>query len=99
MICLVYLKGDLYWLILSLILCIQKVITARIRRMGEGNIFTLCVNPHLDGGGGGVPHPANRGVPHPADGGGILSWQGGMTSQVWRGYPIQGLDWGEGYSL
>ena len=26
--------------------------------MGEGNIFTLCVSPHLDGGGGGrVPRP------------------------------------------
>ena len=29
-------------------------ITARIRRMTEGYIFTLCVNPHL-GGGGGYP--------------------------------------------
>ena len=57
-------------------------ITARIRRMGEGNIFTLCVSPHLDGGGG-VPHPRSAwgGVSHPRSG-----W----------GYPIPGLD-GGGY--
>ena len=37
------------------------LITARIRRMGEGNIFSLCVSSHLDGGGGGVePLPRSR---------------------------------------
>ena len=28
--------------------------------MGEGNIFTLCVSPHV----GAVPPSANRGYPH-----------------------------------
>ena len=49
------------------------VITARIRRMGEGNIFTLCVSPHLNWrfGGGRLLHPANEG--------------GGTPCQVWTG--------------
>ena len=31
--------------------------TTRIRKMGKGNSFTLCVSPHLGGGGGtdGMP--------------------------------------------
>ena len=32
------------------------IITGRIRRMGEGTVFSLFVSPHLDGGGG-VPQP------------------------------------------
>ena len=50
--------------------------TARIRRMGEGNIFTLCVSPHLDVGGG---TPARSG------------WWGGGTlvRSGWWGYPSQ----------
>ena len=36
-------------------MCLESFITARVRRMGEGNIFSLCVSSHLDGGGG--PHP------------------------------------------
>ena len=48
------------------------IITARIRRMGEGTVFSLFVSPHLDGGGvpkpsldtgGGVPQPSLDGVP------------------------------------
>ena len=50
-------------------------VTARIRRMGEGTVFSLFVSPHLGGGGtpiryrggnpsqiwlGGVPHPRSR---------------------------------------
>ena len=58
--------------------------------MGEGNIFTLCVSPHLDWGEGGLPNP--------------MSGQGRTPSQVWTGgggplhprsgwgYPIPGLD-------
>ena len=40
--------------------------TAHIRRMREGNSFTLCVSPHLDRGGyylqagGGYPLPRSR---------------------------------------
>ena len=34
---------------------VKCIITARIRKMGEGNIFTLCVSPHLDPEGGGYP--------------------------------------------
>ena len=64
-----------------------------IRRMGEGNIFSLA-------GGGGVPHLRSRGVPHlrsEVDGGYPL-WSGGGTparSRCWGGgYPISGLRWG-----
>ena len=73
---------------------INQIFTARIRRMGEGNIFTLCVNPHFDlEGGGGVPHPRS----------GLGGWyqipgldRGGTPSQVWPGgvpHPRSGL-WG-----
>ena len=75
--------------------------------MGEGNIFTLCVSPHLDGGGVPCQGLDNRGVPCPGlDGeGGTPSqvergtssqvWVGGTPSQVWMGgYPIPGLDGG-----
>ena len=75
------------------------IVTARIRRMTGGYIFSLCVSPH-----GGVPHPADGGVPpsqvqaggtHPADGGYPLprsrwgvphpaDW-GGTSSQVQAG--------------
>ena len=44
------------------------IFTARIRRMGEGNIFNLCVSSHLDrlgatpfpGLSGGYPLPRSR---------------------------------------
>ena len=78
------------------------VFTARIRRMGEGNIFSLSTLA-----GRGVPHPRSRwggGVPHPRSGwwgypvpG--LGWGGGTPSQVWMvggGYPVPGLDSGGG---
>ena len=55
---------------------------------GEGNIFTLCVSPHLDGGGGG-------GYPILLTGGG-----GGGTSipgqDRGRGTSISGPGWGGG---
>ena len=56
--------------------------------MGEVNIFTLCVNPHLDGG-----------VPHHWTGGGYpitgLDWGGyPITGLGGGGYPIPGLDGG-----
>ena len=59
----------------------DTVITARIRRMGEGNIFTLCVSPHLDWGGEGVPYPRSGQVRYPIPG--LDKW--GTTSQVWTG--------------
>ena len=51
--------------------------------MGQGNIFTLCVSPHLDGGGR-VPLSQVRmgSTPFPGQDGG-------------RGYPLPGQD-GEG---
>ena len=61
------------------------VITARIRRMGEGNIFTLCVSPRLDFGGGeprsGLDGWGEGVVPQP----GLDSGGGGGTppGQVW----------------
>ena len=58
----------------------KEVFTARIRRMREGNIFSLFVSSHLDRGGGGYPIqlrgvPPSQvwtrgGLPHPADRGG-----------------------------
>ena len=66
-----------------------SIITARIRRMGEGNIFTLCVSPHLDQGGGALRHPRSGwvGYPIPGLGGGTPSqvWMEGTPSQVWVG--------------
>ena len=57
------LTSDWTWIYVSLFywnetknnwICLQPIevsplITARIRRMGEGNIFSLCVSSHLDG--------------------------------------------------
>ena len=40
--------------------CKGIIITAPIRRMGEGNIFSLCVSPHLDRG---YPLPRSRPPP------------------------------------
>ena len=73
---------------------IQWVFTARIRRMTEGNVFTLSTIwggggvPHLRSGCKGVPHPRSGwgGTPHPRSG------QGGTPSQVWIGntHPTNG---------
>ena len=53
--------------------------------MGEGNIFTLCVSPHLDGEGGGYLHPADRGYPLPRSG------QGDTPSQIRMGVSLSHL--------
>ena len=68
-----------------------KIITARIRRMREGNIFslsTLMRREYSPPGDGGVPHPRSGwGVPHPRSG-----WEG-TPFQVWMaGTPLPGLD-------
>ena len=67
-----------------------RFVTSRIRRMREGNIFSLSTL--VCGGGGGTPSQVcgwgvlqTWGVPHLG---------GGILSQVW-GYPISGLG-GEG---
>ena len=58
-----------------------EIFTARIRRMGEGTVFSLFVSPHLDGGGGTLSQV----------------WVGGGTSSQVRvggtsgGYPVPGL--------
>ena len=56
---------------------------------GEGNIFTLCVNLHLDWGGGGYPIPGlDGGISHPRSG-----WWGYPPAQDWMGCPLwPGLD-------
>ena len=63
----------------------------KLKRMGEGNIFTLCVSPHLDRGG--APNSRSgpgRGVCHPRS----RQW-GYPIPDLDGGYPIQGLDrWG-----
>ena len=83
-----------YWRSATGILNVLLIITARIRRMGEGNVFTLCVSPHLDWGGG-VPIRILKGV------GGSPSqvWRGGTLSQVWLvgvpcGTPLPRTGWG-----
>ena len=54
------------------------IFTARIRRMREGNIFSLFT---LVGGGNPISGPdGGGGVPHPAD--------GGTHPKSGRGYPI-----------
>ena len=42
------------------IIVIYSIITVRTQRIGEGNIFSLCVSSHLKGG---VPHPLTGGTP------------------------------------
>ena len=66
------------------VLMLEDIFTARIQRMGEGNIFSLSVSSHLDCGG------TNVGVPHPTTG------RGGTPSQVQdgRGTPSQVQDGG-----
>ena len=75
----------------------MSIITARIRRMTEGNVFTLSTisgwgGPHPADWGGGVPLPRSGqggtpsscwGVPH------SQVWTGVPPSQVWMGVPIQ----------
>ena len=61
-----------------------------------GYIFTLCVCPHL-GGGGTRSRSGWGGVPHPADGGGVPR-QGGYPSSRggvpwWGGTPAGGVPW------
>ena len=72
------------------------ILTARIRRMEEGNIFTLCVSPHLDGGGG-VPQPGLDGgrVPGPPPGQVLLVGGVPWPGLDGGGVPQPGLD-GEG---
>ena len=61
--------------------------------MGESNIFTLCVSPHLDGGGGGTHPRSGQGYTIPGlDGGTDLGW-GGTPSQDWMGYPLPRTGW------
>ena len=63
-----------------------SIFILHIRRMTEGNIFTLFTLA----GGGGVPHPANGGG-YPISG---LD-KGVPLSQVWMGgYPIPGVNGG-----
>ena len=66
------------------------IFTARIRRIGKGNIFTLCVSPHLDWKGGGALSFQPGGILHPRSG------QWGTPSQAWMGggYVIRGQDGG-----
>ena len=69
---------------------LDSIITARIRRIGEGTVFSLFVSPHLGGGipqsgQGGTPSQVCLGVPHPRSG------RGGTPSQVWLGDHIPGL--------
>ena len=70
------------------------IITARIQRMREGNIFSLCVSSHLQGGGylhlpigGTLSGPDRRGTPIFPDGGGgnsiLPDW--GIPIQTWEG--------------
>ena len=67
---------------------------------GEGNIFSLCVSPHLGGypiqQTGGYPLPrSGQLVPHPVDRGIPPSqvWMGGAPSSWW-GYPLARLGQG-----
>ena len=67
----------------------HRFFSTRIQRMGE-RIFTLCVSPHI-GGGGGVPHLRSGWgwVPHSQ----VLT-QGYPIPRSGWGTPFPGLDWG-----
>ena len=81
------------------------IFTARIRRMGEGTVFSLFVSSHLDGGGR-VPQPGLDGGGTPArsgwwGGGGTparSAWWGGRgtpaRSGCWGGTPARSAWWG-----
>ena len=75
------------------------IITARIQRTREGNIFSLSTLAREGGTPSqvwtrGVPHPRSRwgGGPHPADRGRY------PVPGLNRGYPAPGLDWGVPHS-
>ena len=53
----------------------MSIITAHIRRMGKGTVFSLFVSPHLDRVGG-VSLPRSR--------------QGGTPGRGGEGYPVLG---------
>ena len=94
--------GSINFMFLVTARCILKsplLFTARIRRMTEGNVFTLST---ISGGGGGYPVSGlhwGGGTPFqvwtectPSQ-----VWMGGTSSQVWTGvYPIllTGVGWG-----
>ena len=78
--------GDLSNIPLMLLLQ-NKLSTARIRKMREGNIVSLC--SHLRGGGG-YPHPSWWGVPLPRSGWGK---DRGCPHLAGGGYPIRS-GWG-----
>ena len=54
--------------------------TARIRRMGEGNVFDTCLSFCLSTGGGGVSPAGGGGQVSPAGGGGQVSPARGVRS-------------------
>ena len=87
-----------------------KVIAARIRRVGEGTVFSSFVSPHPGGclPGAGVPtlvrgHKpwSGGGVPTLARVGTYLGWGGGAVPTLGRvgvTYPGRGyLSWARGY--
>ena len=66
----------------------MQIVTARIRRMTEGNVFTLSTIS-----GGGCPIPGlGRGVPHPRSGQGVPH----LRLEGYPGYPLPYLDLGCG---
>ena len=71
---------------------LSLIITARIRRMGEGTVFSLSVHTQeggVPGRGGGVPGPGRGGGSQVQFRGGTWSQvQGGTQSQVGGGYPV-----------
>ena len=67
---------------------INILITARIRRLGKGNIFSLCVSSHLDLGGG-TYLGWGRGT--------YLGWERGYLP--WMGEGVPTLDGGGGTYL
>ena len=100
------LQNDVQQLLLKKV---DYIFTARIRRMGEGNIFTLCVSSHFDGEEGWYPHPrsaqvqdggyfhlrSRMAVPPLRIGGTPSQFRTrGMPHQDWMGYPPLGLNEG-----
>ena len=67
------------------------MITAHIRRMGEGTVFSLFVSSHL--GGQGPPIQTWDGVPPFLGQGTPRTWDG-VPPQTWDGVPLPDLEQG-----
>ena len=77
------------WFLKISVIKSKWIITTCIWRMREGNIFTLCVSPHIDGG---FPVLLMGGTPSQV-------WMGGTPSYVWTGTALSRTGWGTPHTI